>query len=57
MWIISLRQIQKQRDCRCRSIDALGDIQGRLISPGEFIPIMEENTMIYNAGLWKYKRR
>lgn len=32
------------------------DIQGRLISPGEFIPIMEENTMIYNAGLWMIQK-
>lgn len=32
------------------------DIQGKLVSPGEFIPVMEENAMIYNAGLWMIQK-
>lgn len=32
------------------------NMQGRLVSPGEFIPIMEENAMIYSAGLWMVRK-
>ena len=28
------------------------DQEGRPVSPGEFIPVMEQNALIYDAGLW-----
>lgn len=28
------------------------DRDGNIVSPGEFIPVMEQNAMIYDAGLW-----
>ena len=32
------------------------NMQGSLVSPEEFIPIMEENAMIYSAGLWMIRK-
>lgn len=28
------------------------DSEGKIVSPGEFIPVMEEHGLIYSAGLW-----
>lgn len=32
------------------------DEEGRVVSPAEFIPLMEEHRMIYRAGLWMLRQ-
>lgn len=49
---------QPQVDAETRKITGVEalmrwkDQEGRPVSPGEFIPVMEQNALIYDAGLW-----